>query len=205
MKILKFGLPFMALLTAASGTAAGDSRVEKAMACGLSWDQADKILSSLKRMDEAPPKLDGLAQMARPDLQSFDEWQAIGSRDGAIYFKDYDAGSNGVFGMKTKAVIMERGSPLTRTNPDRILRIVLDADFAKARKAVLAGLGRDACEDEVSVDGVQGCLLGKPAASPADLDQLAVSVSPDGMVTYECLYIDAEAQKRLDTLRDTMK
>lgn len=205
MHFLKSGLAMVSLLTAASGTAAGDSKVEKALACGLSWDQADKVLSSLKRMDEAPPKLDGLAQMARPDIQSFEEWQAIGTRDGGRFVKDYDAGANRAFGMKVMAIIMERGSPVTRTDPERVLRIILDADYAEARKSVLAGLGQDACEEEVKDNGTQGCLLRKPTASSADLEQVGVGAYSDGLVMYECLYIDAEAQKRNDALRDAIR
>jgi hypothetical protein len=155
-------------------------------------------------MDEAPPKLEGLAALTRPDIQSVDEWRAFGTREDGHFFKDYDAGGNDIFGLKIKAIIMRRGSPVTRIDPERILRIVLDVDYAKARKSVLAGLGQEACGEEVNDSSQQACILRKPAASPADLDLLGVGASSDGLVTYECLYIDSEAQKRLDGLRDAV-
>lgn len=163
------------------------------------------MLAGLRRTDKAPPRLEGLEALKHPEIQRFDEWQGLGTNEDGAFFKDLDPGANSLFGLKIRTVITKRGSPVTRTDPERILRIVFDANYTKVRQATLAALGQAACTKELSEDGEQVCFLQKPAGAPADLDQLGVAVNSAGLVTYECLFIDAEAQKRRNALLDALK
>lgn len=205
MKIMmhwKNGAAALALLATAGNAMAAPPKIDQALSCGLDWQKADAALATLTRVDDAPPKLSPLQEMANPHIQRFDEWQALGTREDRFFFKVYDGGSARLFGLKATDVILKRGGGMINLDPEREIRTFVEVDYDAAKKAVLAGFGVAACAEEFVEEGRRGCLLRPPAGAPGDFSLAGVGEVADGQVMFSCLYIDAEAQRRRDGIVD---
>lgn len=192
----------IALVATTSNAAAAPSNIDRALSCKMDWQQADAALAALKRVDDAPPKLPPLQALAHPEIQRFDEWQALGTREDRLFFKEYDPGSARPFGLKATGVILKRGGGLMNVDPEREIQILFDGGYDAGRKAVLAAFGQTACAEELKEEGQRICLLKAPEAAPSDLSMVGIGEVGDGSVMFSCLYVDAEAARRRNGIVD---